>query len=133
MATYEAYGEVFNEQFELFEKIVYKNDLEMFAKQLETLEDINIQNSYGWTLLHITIRRNRKEMVELLLEKGADIDRVDGVGWTPLMEAVMDDMPELCEFLVDKGADKEISNARGVTAMALAHKFGRVDMYDCLG
>lgn len=133
MATHEAYGEVFNDLFEFFEKIVYENDVEKFAEVLETLEDINIQNSYGWTLLHITIRRDRREMVELLLDKGADIDRVDGVGWTPLMEAVMDDMPELCQLLVDRGADKSISNARGVTASALAHKFGRVNMYEILG
>jgi len=127
-----AYNEEFKDTFELFEKVVYKNDMEFFSLLLDELEDINIQNNYGWTLLHIAIRRDRTDMVELLLEKGADINRVDGVGWTPLMEAIMDDKPSLCKLLVDKGADKSIANARGVTAPMLAKKFGRENMYEYL-
>ena len=118
--------------FETFEKAVYDNDYELFTSLVKGLDDINIQNKYGWTLLHISIRRDRKEMVNFLLDNGADIDKVDGVGWTPLMESIMDDMPELCKLLVDKGADKTIANARGVTAPMLAQKFSRVAMYNIL-
>lgn len=132
MQTYTAYGEEFSNIFELFEKVVYKSDLELFTKLLNELEDINIQNNYGWTLLHITIRRGETAMVKLLLEKGADIDRVDGVGWTPLMEAIMDDKTELVKLLVENGADKTIANARGATAPMLAQKFGRTTMYEYL-
>ena len=121
-----------NNSFEKFEKIVYDNDLELFKSEVAKLDDINIQNKYGWTLLHIAIRRDRVDMVNFLLDNGADINKVDGVGWTPLMEAIMDDMTNLCKLLVDRGADKSIANARGVTAPMLAQKFGRVDMYDVL-
>ena len=127
-----AYDEEFKDLFELFEKVVYKSDLEFFTSLVDELEDINFQNNYGWTLLHIAIRRGESAMVELLLEKGADIDKVDGVGWTPLMEAIMDDKPELVKFLVQKGADKTIQNARGVAAPMLAQKFGRSSMYEYL-
>lgn len=118
--------------FETFEKAVYDNDMELFTSIVKDLEDINIQNKYGWTLLHIAIRRDRREMVNFLLDNGADINKVDGVGWTPLMEAIMDDMPVLVSTLVDRGADKSIANGRGVTAFMLAQKFGRVSMYDML-
>ena len=118
--------------FELFEKIVYDNDLELFKSEVQKLDDINIQNKYGWTLLHISIRRDRADMVNFLLDNNADINKVDGVGWNPLMEAIMDDMPSLCKLLVDRGADKSIANARGVTAPMLAQKFGRENMYDTL-
>jgi ankyrin repeat protein len=118
--------------FEMFEKIVYDNNLELFKSEVQKLDDINIQNKYGWTLLHITIRRNRADMVNFLLDNGADIDKVDGVGWTPLMEAIMDNMTDLCKVLVDRGADTSIANARGVTAPMLAQKFSREDMYDFL-
>ena len=118
--------------FEQFEKVVYDNDFTKFKEMVESLDDINIQNKYGWTLLHITIRRDRRDMVNLLLEKGADINKVDGVGWTPLMEAIMDDMPELVKILVDAGADKTIANQRGATAPMLAQKFGRVNVYEYL-
>jgi len=127
-----SYGEDFKNLFELFEKVVYKSDVELFTILLNELEDLNIQNSYGWTLLHITIRREETAMVELLLEKGADIDKVDGVGWTPLMEAIMDDKPALVKLLVERGADKSIANGRGATAPMLAQKFGRSSMFEYL-
>ena len=127
-----SYNEEFKDIFEAIEKVVYKSDFKLFSSIITELEDINLQNSYGWTLLHITIRREETQMVALLLEKGADIDRVDGVGWTPLMEAIMDDKPTLCKLLVDSGADKSIANARGVTAPMLAQKFTRENMYDYL-
>lgn len=114
--------------FSQFEDIVYHNDLEAFTALLDQGTDLNLQNKYGWTLLHITIRRDRREMVALLLEKGADINKVDGVGWTPLMEAIMDDMPELVKTLLDKGADTTIANQRGATAAMLVQKFARTNM-----
>jgi len=115
-------------QFDRIEKIVYDNDLEALKEELKNGMDINFQNKYGWTPLHMAIRRDRRAMVEYLLEQGADIDRIDGAGWTPLMEAVMDDMPELCKLLLDKGADVSIANARGGTAPMLVRKFGRHSM-----
>ncbi len=117
-----------DEHFIRLEQIVYDNDLEAFKKEFENGTDINIQNTYGWTPLHIAIRRDRRDMVTYLLEQGADIDKVDGVGWTPLMEAVMDDMTELCAFLIEKGADVTIKNERGGTAGMLVQKFGRESM-----
>lgn len=117
-----------DKHFEILEKIVFENNLEGLKKEIENGTDVNMQNKYGWTPLHIAIRRDRRDMVSYLLEKGADIDRVDGVGWTPLMEAVMDDMPELCAFLIEKGADVSIANGRGGTAGMLVQKFGRDSM-----
>lgn len=117
-----------DEHFEKLEKIVYDNDLDALKKEIEAGTDVNLQNKYGWTLLHISIRRDRRDMVEYLLDNGADINRVDGVGWTPLMEAVMDDMTELCGYLIEKGADTSIANQRGATAAMLVQKFGRESM-----
>ena len=120
------------EEYSVFEKVVYDNDFEKFKEMVLVLDNINIVNKYGWTLLHITIRRDRRDMVAFLLENGADINKIDGVGWTPLMEAIMDEMTELVKFLVEQGADKSIANARGATAPMLAQKFGRSDMYQYL-
>jgi len=76
------YNQEFKDIFEVIEKVVYKSDLKLFSDIVNELKDINIQNHYGWTLLHITIRREETAMVELLLNKGADIDKVDGVDST---------------------------------------------------
>ena len=127
------YNEDFKDIFSLFEKVVYKSDLELFTTLINELEELNIQDSaYGWSLLHITIRREETAMVELLIEKGANIDSVDGVGWTPLMEAIMDDKPALVKYLIEQGADKSIANGRGATAPMLAQKFGRSSMFGYL-
>lgn len=117
-----------DENFLKLEKIVYDNDLAAFKQEFENGTDVDLQNTYGWTPLHIAIRRGRKDMVEYLLDKGADIDKVDGVGWTPIMEAVMDDMPEICALLIENGADTTIANQRGGTAGMLVQKFGRESM-----
>ena len=127
-AKVESYENI-KDLFELFEEVVYREDFELFKNLVDNLDDINIQNKYGWTLLHITIRRGQKQMLEYVLDKGADIDRVDGVGWTPLMESIMDDKAELCKLLLDRGADVNIANARGATAAALVQKFARQSMY----
>jgi len=125
--------QITEEEYSVFEQIVYENNFEKFKDMVSKLDDINIVNKYGWTLLHITIRRDRRDMVEFLLESGADIDKIDGVGWTPLMEAIMDEMTALVKLLVEKGADKSIANERGATASMLAQKFSRTDMLKYLG
>jgi len=117
-----------DKDFLKLEQIIYDNDLEAFKKEFENGMNLNIQNTYGWTPLHIAIRRDRRDMVKYLWGQGADIDKVDDVGWTPLMEAVMEDMPEICAFLVEKGADVTIINKKGGTAGMLVQKFGRESM-----
>ena len=124
--AYDAYAH--EDLFELFEEVVYKNNFEDFKALIEAGADLNLQNKYGWTLLHISIRRDRHDMVNYLLDQGADINKIDGVGWTPLMESIMDDMTELCKLLVDRGADITIANQRGATAPMLVQKFGRQSM-----
>lgn len=117
--------------FSLFEDVVYQDDLEAFTALLDAGADVNLQQAkYGWTLLHITIRRGRDAMVQLLIDKGADLNRIDGVGWTPLMESIMDDKPALCKLLLEHGADKAITNKRGATAAMLVKKFERTDMME---
>ena len=122
-----------NETMKQIEELVYNNDLEGFKKLVDSLENVNIQDKYGWTPLHLAIRRGREEMVRYLVEeKNADIDIQDNAGWTPLMEAIMDDFPNIVKYLVEKGADLSIANQRGATAPMLAQKFGRTSMYGYL-
>lgn len=126
IASYEAIHT--DDIYELIENIVYHNNIAAFKAIIDAGVNVNLQNKYGWTLLHISIRRDRREMVEYLLEKGADINMTDGVGWTPLMESIMDNMTDLCGYLVSKGADVTIANQRGATAPMLVQKFDRQSM-----
>jgi len=94
--------------------------------------DINTQNHYGWSFLHMAIRHDKIQIVEYLLEKGININIVDSVGWTPLMEAIMDDKPKIVQLLVDKKADQTLANKRGATAKMLIMKFSRQSMMGML-
>lgn len=127
VSTYDTHPES-DDIFGVFADIVYKDDTEAFNALIEAGADVNMQNKYGETLLHISIRRDRRDMVVTLLDNGADMNRPDAPGWTPLMECVMDDMPELCALLIERGADKSIANQRGATAGMLVQKFGRSSM-----
>lgn len=127
VSTYDTHPES-DDIFGVFADIVYKDDTEAFNALIEAGADVNMQNKYGETLLHISIRRDRRDMVVALLDNGADMNRPDAPGWTPLMECVMDDMPELCALLIERGADKSIANQRGATAGMLVQKFGRSSM-----
>ena len=119
-----------NETMKKVEELVYNNDIDGFKSLIDSLEDVNIQDKYGWTPLHLAIRRGREDMVRYLVEeKNADINIQDNSGWTPLMEAIMDDFPSIVKYLVEKGADLSIANKRGATAPMLAQKFGRTSMY----
>ena len=122
-----------NETMKKVEELIYNNDIEGFKKLIDSLDDVNVQDKYGWTPLHLAIRRGREEMVHYLVEeKNADINIQDNSGWTPLMEAIMDDFPNIVKYLVEKGADLSIANKRGATAPMLAQKFGRTSMYGYL-
>ena len=122
-----------NETMKKVEELVYNNDSEGFKHLIDSLDDVNIQDKYGWTPLHLAIRRGREDMVRYLVEeKNADINIQDNSGWTPLMEAIMDDFPNIVKYLVEKGADLSIANKRGATAPMLAQKFGRTSMYEYL-
>jgi ankyrin repeat protein len=117
------------ESFSILEHFIRKGNMDLLKRALDGGVDVNVQNSYGWTLLHIAIRYNQMAMVQYLVEeKGANIDLQDGVGWTPLMEGIMDDMADIVGYLVGKGADKTIANQRGATAPMLVMKFGRQSM-----
>ena len=122
-----------NETMKKVEELVYKNDRDSFKKLIDSLDNVNIQDKYGWTPLHLAIRRGREEMVRYLVEeKNADINIQDNSGWTPLMEAIMDDFPSIVKYLVEQGADLSVANKRGATAPMLAQKFGRTSMYEYL-
>jgi len=122
-----------NEIMKQVEELVYKNDYDAFVALMDSLESVDIQDKYGWTPLHLAIRRGREDMVHYLVEKKkADINIQDNSGWTPLVEAIMDDYPALVKYLVEKKTDLQIANNKGATAPMLAKKFNREAMYGYL-
>jgi ankyrin repeat protein len=119
-----------NEDSELFE--VYSqatlNNHPSIANKIAD-DNIDLQNKYGWSLVHMAIRNDCMEAFDYLVEKGADLEVMDGVGWNPLMESIVDDKIAFGEKLVQNDVDITVANQRGATAGALIQKFGRSDFF----
>ena len=127
--TYEEYGEVFGDIYELLLATIHLDDSERFKKYI-TKCDINGKNSFGWTPLHMTARYGRVNLCKILLDAGAAIDATDANGWTPLMEAIMQGHTEVAKLLLERGADPHIQSAMGDSAVTLAHKCHQTELLE---
>ncbi|MCL2010733.1 MAG: ankyrin repeat domain-containing protein [Synergistaceae bacterium] len=80
---------------------------EEIEKAIQDGANVNgVEDSTGWTGLHIAAYRNdNPEVLRLLLENGADIDAKDENGVTPLILAVSGRKPGNILLLLDRGAD----------------------------
>ena len=62
--------------------------------------DIDDDNNFGRTALHIAIMRKNFELVKLLVEKGADVYRKDNKGWDCFMRAADKGAVNILEFML---------------------------------
>jgi len=106
--------------FELIEDVVYVDDLEAFKAIFENGGDINLQNRYGWTPLHIAIRRDRRDMVRYLLDHGADVNEKAAHEQTPLMWAAYFGNIKMLRSLLGAGAKTNLRDENGFTALHAA-------------
>ncbi|GHM57939.1 MAG: hypothetical protein sL5_00360 [Candidatus Mesenet longicola] len=85
----------------------------------EKIFDINSENSYGYSLLHIASKEGNVEVIERLLHKGAAIDESEGCGRTPLQIAGINGNLGAVESLLKVGADVNAKDIRGATVIHL--------------
>lgn len=100
-------------------RIYTDDDLEKTKLLFSDVNEVNLPDSTGTTLLMVASALGRIELVRFLLEKGADINAQDKYGDTALMDAASDH-PEVVELLLEKGADVNIRNKLGKTALEWA-------------
>eukprot|EP00011_Vannellida_sp_DIVA3-517-6-12_P013955 CAMPEP_0114631806 /NCGR_PEP_ID=MMETSP0168-20121206/14604_1 /TAXON_ID=95228 ORGANISM="Vannella sp., Strain DIVA3 517/6/12" /NCGR_SAMPLE_ID=MMETSP0168 /ASSEMBLY_ACC=CAM_ASM_000044 /LENGTH=334 /DNA_ID=CAMNT_0001843387 /DNA_START=6 /DNA_END=1007 /DNA_ORIENTATION=- len=102
--------------------LVKAAQLEDFA-ELQRLvaagEDVNQQDGYGDTALHVAVG-HKKSVVKFLLDHGADVNRANGVGSTPLHKAAMRGDGRIVAMLLRAGADAGVRNGNGLLAEQLA-------------
>ncbi len=94
-------------------------DPETFRKKISELQDINIRNSPGETLLMEAVRKGSRDSVMILLEKGADILAKDNLGWTAYDKAVLADNPEITGILLEWN---NIFAEKNIIADSVLHK-----------
>ena len=92
----------------LFEACKY-GDLTILNEYLPSIEDIDIQNAQGWTMLIVASYHNHEHIIIRLLEAGANINKANYKGTTPLMYAksayVNDNKFSALNILLKNGAD----------------------------
>ena len=90
--------------------------------------DVNKENNYKSTPLHVAARWNsQKEIVELLIKAGADVNKENIYGSTPLHEAVVNGQ-EIVELLIKASADVNKENKNKDIPIDLATYYGRKDI-----
>lgn len=86
------------------------------------------------TALKVSVYSNRAGQVRDLLDLGANVNHVDEHGMTPLLYAASIDFgsSEIIELLLKAGADMKARTKNGDTALALAKKYGYLDLQNAL-
>jgi len=91
--------------------------------------DVNAQNDFRSTLLHIAAQKGHREVVELLLYyKNAKVDTPDALADTALHLAAYYGHAAIVELLINHNADVSKLNKEDKTASDVAKKEGRKDV-----
>lgn len=122
------------------ELMEYKEAYPLVKKLIEKGLDINVQDEYGNSLLHL-VDENSLSMCQYLVEKGIDVNVTDKEGKTPLMKIIcnffsyndpedLEDEPELFEdlksiviFLVKRGSNLELYDNNGAGILLYARHY----------
>lgn len=104
-------------------------DTAAIALQIARGADINGYNKFGKTPLMAAINYGRGENVKFIISKGADIAAADRhFGMTALHYASQYGYIDIVKTLAAAGADPKAKNGEGVDALAVAVKYGNVEI-----
>ena len=104
-----------NKKGEMLMKEIKKDkpNLNLVSDLIVLGANLDWQDNYGWTALHICADWNRLEITRMLLDAGADVNIQNNNGWTALHWCAYKNHPEIARMLIDAGADKTIPNNDG--------------------
>ena len=95
--------------------------------------DVNVQDIYGITPLHMACNRGNRAAVEvLLLQENININIQDKQQDTPLHDACLLGDPWIVEKLLDRGADVLVSNDENVIPLHIACQEGYTDIVNMM-
>ncbi|MBR5154521.1 MAG: ankyrin repeat domain-containing protein [Alphaproteobacteria bacterium] len=90
------------------------------------------RNYEGSTALHRAAFAGHNDVIEVLINNGALVNMPDLDGVTPLMKAVEGEKRFTVELLVNRGALIQFKNIHGLSAMDIARKKRRGDIFTFL-
>jgi len=95
--------------------------------------NINKQDNYNSTALHIASNRSYKDIVELLIKAGGiNINKQNNGGWTALHLASYNSHEKIVELLIKAGADINIQDNNNYTAFDWANMCSHKEIVELL-
>ena len=95
---------VSDEKAEFFAKILLSHDA-----------NLNVQDDYGFTPLHIAAQKNKSELIKFFLDNNADVNLRGNFGSSVLHWAVLSCNISIVELLIKSGADPNAKDRNGQT------------------
>ncbi len=105
-----------------------------FQAELSSVENINLQDNNGMTLLHFAAEYSQTFMARQLIDRGIDLEIKDKYGNTALWKAVFNARGnyELVRLLAEHGADVDSLNNAGRSPLIMAETMGDEEMVSIL-
>ena len=106
----------------LFDEINKKDKVNLnFVNDLIALgANLDWQDNFGETALHLCARWNSPEILRMLIDAGVDVNIQDNFGFTVLHWCANKNHPEVAQMLIDAGSDKTIPDVNAKLPYELA-------------
>jgi len=112
------------EKVDLLFKAISTNNVSFFNDSYRGVENPNVQNAFGDTILTYAILMRRYSIVASIIAKGADVNRANKLGYTPVNIAIELLDFKLLEMLVNNKADLNYLDAFGRSYLMHAARVG---------
>ena len=112
------------EKVDLLFKAISTNNVSFFNDSYRGVENPNVQNAFGDTILTYAILMRRYSIVASIIAKGADVNRSNKHGYTPVNIAIELLDFKLLEMLVNNKADLNYLDAFGRSYLMHAARVG---------
>jgi hypothetical protein len=103
-------------------------DVKKVKKLLIEGANVNVQNKFGRTPLHLVASYDYFEIAKVLIANGANVNAQDKNGWTPLHEAAFWGCMNVVKLLIENGANVNAKNKFGNTPLHLASIRGNIEI-----
>ncbi len=111
---------------------VFDGVIARVQEELDKGVDVNTEDEFGFTPLHLAAWVGHKEIAELLIENGADVNANSWSGLTPLHDAATNISKDIIELLIDNGADVNAKDEEGFTPLDHAAIWDHKEIADLL-
>ena len=109
----------------LLHRAAMSGDVTEVQRLINSGENTNAQNDFGWTPLHIAAGLS-SQIATALVSNGSNTEAKDRNGWTPLYYAIISDEEDNVRTLIGLGADIDATDSKSKTVFNFAISCGKI-------